>query len=98
MQSSACITASLGVSLLRNTFLGRFDCPSSPTLESATRQGIASRKLIQTMSGGVIETNHASIGWIDFPMPRKTHKESCREAASLLFDAARLRSNSAGGR
>ena len=32
MQSSACITASLGVSLLRNTFLGRFDCPSSPTL------------------------------------------------------------------
>ena len=28
----------------------------------------------------------ASIGWIDFPMPPKTHKESCREAASLLFD------------
>jgi hypothetical protein len=50
------------------------------------------------MSGGVVETNHASIGWIDFLMPRKTHKESCREAASLLFDAARLRSNSTGGR
>ena len=33
------------------------------------RRGIANRKLIQTMSGGVIETGRASIGWIDFPMP-----------------------------
>ena len=67
-------------------------------MRERNRQGIASRKLIQTMSGGVVETDRASIGWIDFPMPPKTHKESCREAASLLYGAARLRSNSTGGR
>jgi hypothetical protein len=49
------------------------------------------------MSGGVIETEHAFIGWIDFPMPWKTHKEGCREAASLS-NAARLRSNTTGGK
>ena len=46
--------------------------------------------------GGVAGNIHASIGWIDFPMPQKTHRESCRVAASLLF-CAKLRSNSAGG-
>ena len=51
---------------------------------SANRQGIASWKLIQTMSAGVVWSDHAFIEWIDFPMPEKTHNESCREAASLL--------------
>ena len=63
----------------------------------ATRQGIASRKLIQTMSGGVGRKVGAPIGWKDFLMPEKTHRGSCREAASFLF-CARFRSNSAGGR
>src|SRR5260370_42401030 len=31
-------------------------------------------------------------------MPEKTHKESCRAAASLFFWAERLASNSAGGK
>ena len=35
-------------------------------LESNSR-GIASRKLIQTMSGGVGRRAGASIGWKDFP-------------------------------
>jgi len=47
---------------------------------------------------GAVLKDRTSIGWIDFQMPPKTHKESCREAASLLFDMARLRSNSTGGR
>ena len=29
--------------------------------------------------------DHALIEWIDFLMPEKTHKETCRAAASLLF-------------
>ena len=42
-------------------------------------------------------SNH--IGSKDFPMPEKTHRESCREAASLrLFVITRLASNSEGGR
>ena len=37
------------------------------------------------------------IGSKDFPMPEKTHTESCREAASLqLFASSRLASNSGG--
>jgi len=42
-------------------------------------------------------SNH--IGSKDFPMPEKTHTESCREAASLpLFVLDKLVSNSEGGR
>ena len=35
------------------------------------------------MSGGVGRKAGAPIGWKDFPMPWKTHTESCREAASF---------------
>jgi hypothetical protein len=44
------------------------------------------------MSGGVGREADATIGWKDFLMPQKTHKESCRVAASF-----QLASNSAGG-
>ncbi len=50
------------------------------------------------MSGGVVRRNRALTAMIDFPMPEKTHKGSCRAAASFLFWASRLRSNSAGGK
>ncbi len=46
-------------------------------------------RLIKTMSGGVGPKASASIEWIDFRMPEKTHTGSCRAAAS---------SNSAGAR
>ena len=39
----------------------------------ATRQGIADRKLIRSMSEGVVSSDHALIEWIDFSMPKKTH-------------------------
>ena len=43
--------------------------------------------------------NRSRLHRIDrFPDALKTHEESCREAASLLYRSARLRSNSAGGR
>jgi hypothetical protein len=41
-------------------------------------------------------SNH--IGSKDFPMPEKTHMESCREAASVVFVIVRFASNSIGGR
>ncbi len=70
---------------------------------SATRRGIANWKLIETMSGGAAarpfpnQSNH--IGLKDFPMPEKTHTESCREAASVQFlVTSRFASNSVGGR
>jgi hypothetical protein len=65
---------------------------------SATRRGIAYRKLIQTMNGNVGDDAGVPIGWIDFPMPEKTHEGSRRAAATSFFQAARLASNSAGGK
>jgi hypothetical protein len=38
------------------------------------------------------------IGSKDFPMPEKTHKESCREAAPLQLGRMRFASNSEGGK
>ncbi len=35
---------------------------------------------------------------IDFLMPEKTHKGSCRAAASFLFCSCQSRSNCAGGK
>ncbi len=35
---------------------------------------------------------------IDFLIPEKTHKGSCRGAASFLLSTSRLSSNSAGGK
>ena len=42
----------------------------------ATRRGIVRRKLIQTMSGGIVQQGQAPIGWIEFQMPKKTQVES----------------------
>src|SRR3972149_4144431 len=64
---------------------------------SATRQGIASRKLIQTMSWGRGPQGSRPHRRIDFPMPQKTHKESRRAAASGFCLPTKPRSNSAGG-
>jgi hypothetical protein len=50
------------------------------------------------MGEGVGRRAGALIGWIDFPMPWKTHKESCREAAFLVFCAMIFCSNSIGGK
>ena len=55
-------------------------------------------KLIVSMSEGVVCEDRALIEMIDFPMPEKTHKGSCRAAASLVFCARSPRSNSAGGK
>src|SRR5947209_341853 len=59
----------------------------SERCRSATRQGIANRKLIEMMSRGAADLSFPDrshhIGSKDFPMPEKTHTESCREAASL---------------
>ncbi len=48
---------------------------------SATCRGIASRKLIVPTSEGVVCEDRALIEMIDFLMPEKTHKGSCRAAA-----------------
>jgi hypothetical protein len=37
------------------------------------------------MSEGVVRRDRALIEMIDFPMPEKTHKGSCRAAASFVF-------------
>jgi hypothetical protein len=57
---------------------------------AAATQGIASRKLIRSMSEGAVPQGGiapSSNGWIS-PLPQKTHKESCRAAASLARAAS----------
>jgi hypothetical protein len=51
-----------------------------------------------SMSEGAVRRDCALIEMIDFPMPEKTHKGSCREAASFWVWACNSRSNSAGGK
>jgi hypothetical protein len=64
---------------------GEAEAGSAGEVAAATR-GIARRKLIVLMmSEGVVRRDHALIEMIDFPLPRKTHKGSCRAAASFLF-------------
>ncbi len=54
-------------------------------MRERNRQGIANWKLIQTMSGDAGHTG-VPIGWVDFPMPEKTHAE-IRVAASFCCTA-----------